>query len=310
MAIIFFDLEWNTGFMDGTSYDEIIEIGAVKVDGQFHKTASFQRLVKPAVYRRMNPYIGKIISITMDDLKNADPMETVARQFFDWCGPDATLVAWSTNDFGVWERNLARIGQRFPQGFSSYDLQAAYSYKTENSIRSYSLKTAVEALEIPAPEEQTFHDAYYDALYTAAIGRKLYEVYGSFPTGEELAAFKATQCKPKKPKIPLKYSVKKAVHAPENRFFTCPVCGNSLRLQCWYLIDDCHFIGEIKCRCGDTYYPELLCDHFRQDKCDTHLTLWGQKKLDAATRFTAAQQEDNCILLYRRRTPAEKSPSV
>lgn len=30
MNKVFFDLEWNTGFLDGNSFDEIIEIGAVK----------------------------------------------------------------------------------------------------------------------------------------------------------------------------------------------------------------------------------------------------------------------------------------
>lgn len=310
MGIVFFDLEWNTGFLDGTSFDEIIEIGAVRVDHNFKKTASFQRLVRPSVYRKMNPYIGKIISITMDDLKDADPLETVAKEFFDWCGEDTTLIAWSTNDFGVWEKNLAHIGMRFPAGFISYDLQAAYSYKTENSIRSYSLKTAVEALQIPAPEEQTFHDAYYDALYTAAIGRKLYEVYGEFPTALELSAFKATQCKPKKPKIPLKYSVKKAVHAPANRIFSCPTCGSTIRLKSWYLINDCHFIGEMKCHCGDTFYAELSCDHFRQDRCDHHLSLWGEKKETAVALFKDAEKVDNCILLYHRRSTGEKTANT
>ena len=35
MNKVFFDLEWNTGFLDGNSFDEIIEIGAVKTDEEY-----------------------------------------------------------------------------------------------------------------------------------------------------------------------------------------------------------------------------------------------------------------------------------
>ena len=73
-----------------------------------------------------------------------------------------------------------------------YDVQMAYAYRTENSIRNYALKTAVEAMELPEPEGQEYHDAYCDAQFTAAIGRALTERYGPLPTVEELQALKNT----------------------------------------------------------------------------------------------------------------------
>ena len=60
MNKVFFDLEWNTGFLDGNSFDEIIEIGAVKTDEEYRQIDGFRRLIRPVIYRKMNPYIQKI----------------------------------------------------------------------------------------------------------------------------------------------------------------------------------------------------------------------------------------------------------
>lgn len=180
MNKVFFDLEWNTGFLDGNSFDEIIEIGAVKTDEEYRQIDGFRRLIRPVIYRKMNPYIQKILAITMKDLQGEEPLASVAKAFFDWCGDCDTLIAWSGNDFGVLEKNLAHIGMKIPEQLGRYDVQMAYAYRTENSIRNYALKAAVEAMELPEPEGQEYHDAYCDAQFTAAIGRALTERYGPF----------------------------------------------------------------------------------------------------------------------------------
>ncbi len=298
MNKVFFDLEWNTGFLDGNSFDEIIEIGAVKTDEEYRQIDGFRRLIRPVIYRKMNPYIQKILAITMKDLRDADPLGAVAKEFFDWCGDCDTLIAWSSNDFGVLEKNLAHIGMDIPKSLGRYDVQMAYAYRTEKSIRNYALKTAVEAMELPEPEDQAYHDAYFDAQFTAAIGRALTERYGPLPTEEELQALKNTLVKPKKPKLPLMYSVKKAIRMEQYTTFPCPTCGLRLRLPCWYALDDKHFIGRARCpECGYRY-AELSCDNFRQDRCDAHFTLWGEASEHAKELMAAAMELDHCIKLY------------
>ena len=310
MNKVFFDLEWNTGFVDGNSFDEIIEIGAVKTNDQYEQIEGFRRLVRPAVYRKMNPYIQKMLAITMKDLQDAALLSQVAAEFFDWCGDCDTLIAWSDNDFGVLEKNLARIGMEIPASLSRYDVQMAYSYRIEKSIRNYALKTAVEALELPETEEQTYHDAYCDAQFTAAIGRALTQRFGPLPTAEELKALKDTLVKPKKPKLPLKYSVKKAIRMPQYTVFSCPTCGGLLRLPCWYALDDCHFIGQVRCHEDGLRYAELRCDNFRQNKCDAHFTLWGEASEYAKEKMAEAILLDHSIKLYPPRSQKRKSTSV
>ena len=185
-----------------------------------------------------------------------------------------------------------------PKRLNRYDVQMAYSYRTEKSIRNYALKTAVEAMELPEPEDQAYHDAYCDAQFTAAIGRALTDRYGPLPTTEELDALKNTLVKPKKPKLPLMYSVKKAIRMEQNVAFTCPTCGRRLRLPCWFALDDKHFIGQVKCpECGPRY-AELQCDNFRQNRCDAHFTLWGEASSYAKEQMNKAIELDHCIKLY------------
>ena len=110
MNKVFFDLEWNTGFVDGNSFDEIIEIGAVKTNDQYEQIEGFRRLVRPAVYRKMNPYIQKMLAITMKDLQDAALLSQVAAEFFAWCGDRgaATISAF-------WKRILHGLVWKFPQ---------------------------------------------------------------------------------------------------------------------------------------------------------------------------------------------------
>ena len=253
----------------------------------------------------MNPYIQKILAITMKDLQGEEPLAAVAKVFFDWCGDCDTLIAWSGNDFGVLEKNLAHIGMKIPEQLGRYDVQMAYAYRTENSIRNYALKTAVEAMELPEPEGQEYHDAYCDAQFTAAIGRALTERYGPLPAVEELQALKNTLVKPKKPKLPLMYSVKKAIRMEQYVAFPCPTCGLPLRLPCWYALDDKHFIGQACCpECGPRY-AELTCDHFWQNRCDAHFTLWGEASDYAKDQMKKAVELDHCIKLYPPRRKKE-----
>lgn len=102
MNKVFFDLEWNTGFLDGNSFDEIIEIGAVKTDEEYRQIDGFRRLIRPVIYRKMNPYIQKILAITMKDLQGEEPLASVAKAFFAGAttaipslrGVGMTLACW------------------------------------------------------------------------------------------------------------------------------------------------------------------------------------------------------------------------
>ena len=184
MNKVFFDLEWNTGFLDGNSFDEIIEIGAVKTDEEYRQIDGFRRLIRPVIYRKMNPYIQKILAITMKDLQGEEPLASVAKAFFDWCGDQATFFTWGPSDARVLELNLVWYGLGEYLPLEVYDLQRAFDLMIMGSDQQTALKDAVETLGLE--EQLEFHDACNDAFYTACIGAEMIRRLGELPSRREL----------------------------------------------------------------------------------------------------------------------------
>ena len=53
--------------------NEIIEIGAVKLNDNLQNIGAFKMFVRPNMYSYLNKHVGKITNITMNDLKYGLP---------------------------------------------------------------------------------------------------------------------------------------------------------------------------------------------------------------------------------------------
>ena len=99
MNFVILDLEWNgtysrrlKGFMN-----EIIEFGAVKVDGNLHVLDTFDALVRPQVGKKISGKIRTLTNITNEELANGLQFMQVMSRFRKWMG-DAVLMTWGTSD--------------------------------------------------------------------------------------------------------------------------------------------------------------------------------------------------------------------
>ena len=65
MNYIIFDLEWNryARAVKGKCPDEVIQIGAVKYDDALEYAGSFNCLIKPGLYRKMEPTVEKMTDV-------------------------------------------------------------------------------------------------------------------------------------------------------------------------------------------------------------------------------------------------------
>ena len=92
MNYIVFDLEWNqspNGKEDSVEHlpFEIIEIGAVKLNGNFEETGTFHKLIRPKVYKKMHFKISEVTHMDMAELRQAgEPFDVVMNRFLAWCG--------------------------------------------------------------------------------------------------------------------------------------------------------------------------------------------------------------------------------
>lgn len=171
---IVFDLEWNqsaNGKEDSIEDFpfEIIEIGAVKLDGQFHMVDEFHRLIRPQVYTQMHYVISEVTHMDMRELQShGEDFMTAMEAFIRWCGDDVAYCTWGSMDLTELQRNLAyyRMENPFPKPLFYYDVQKLFGL-FEAGDRRVSLDAAVEQLGLA--EDRPFHRALDDAYYTGRV---------------------------------------------------------------------------------------------------------------------------------------------
>lgn len=171
---IVFDLEWNQSAQgkEKSVEDfpfEIIEIGAVKLDEQFHIVDEFHRLIRPQVYTQMHYVISEVTHMDMEELQSqGEDFVTAAADFIRWCGAEAVYCTWGSMDLTELQRNLSYYGMSnpFPKPLFYYDVQKLYAMFYRDGIKP-SLDVAVE--ELGLLEERPFHRALDDAYYTGKV---------------------------------------------------------------------------------------------------------------------------------------------
>lgn len=102
MIFIVYDLEATC--WDGnppSQVQEIIEIGAYKLNGYGEVVGTFSRLVKPVIHPYLSFYCRKLTGIEQDEINRASTFAKVVNDFQDWIDiydEDYLLCAWGSFD--------------------------------------------------------------------------------------------------------------------------------------------------------------------------------------------------------------------
>ncbi|MCL2616183.1 MAG: exonuclease domain-containing protein [Defluviitaleaceae bacterium] len=180
MDYIVMDLEFNQpfDFEDGEGAVaepecpfEIVQVGLVKLCADFVVRDTLELNIRPSIYERIHPFVGKITGLTYDDI------HVGTRSFPNNFGDICNFIGSSENIFAVWGGSDIKLlfknicYHKLPMGgipTNFIDVQALASRKlSTTSGTSIGLKNAVTALEIE--QDRPFHNALSDALYTARI---------------------------------------------------------------------------------------------------------------------------------------------
>lgn len=180
MNYIVLDMEWNQSYPrsgeDGSKRkirNEIIEIGAVKLDAGMNCVATYKRLIKPVFVKRLNSHVKKITGITSKMLESGGFFPDVIREFREWCGSDRSIITWGYDDVPMLLGCLRMYGLDTDWVGSWYNLQVIFNSQTDGSKNQRSLKSAMEHFGLSMDEEHPWHDALNDAAYTAMICQRL-----------------------------------------------------------------------------------------------------------------------------------------
>lgn len=182
MDYIILDLEWNqssTGEEEVCKVlpFEIIEIGAIKLNGIREKTDEFNELIKPQVYHEMHNYTKKLIHLQMEQLEDGKPFQDVMERFRNWWGKDYIFCTWGPLDLMELQRNIRYYNMEpISSGpFKFLDVQKLFSIACEDKKSRRSLEYAIDFLNIEKdiPFHRALSDAYYTSKILAALDEKV-----------------------------------------------------------------------------------------------------------------------------------------
>lgn len=153
--------------------NEIIEIGAVKLDKMINKIGEFKRYIKPSVFKVINPKITQITGIKQEDLEYGVSFSEAMEEFKKFVGDESIICSWAKDDIAEIIKNAIHHEYNNIDWLKEYiDIQE-YVTKVLAHKKCLSLKNALEELKIKI-DESKLHDALNDAIYTSEVFKRLF----------------------------------------------------------------------------------------------------------------------------------------
>lgn len=187
-SVVVLDLEWNQRYgrqqgMLTSLPQEIVDIGAVKLDASMRIIGQFQASVRPVVHPVMHRHVRRLTGISDEECREGWPFRAAGEALMAFCGESFMLFTWGPDDYPVLRRNLAYW--MLPQDWlpDPLDAQRAYSLlQCAGKLRQVSLRDAMEALLLPV--EFPSHRALHDAYHTAQVVRRLHAIAETLPQAD------------------------------------------------------------------------------------------------------------------------------
>ena len=181
MYYITFDLEWNQAYaqkalavqrqLSSRLRGEVIQIGAVKLNENMQPCGSYQVIVKPKYFKKIQRHVSEITGISQEMMDSGVTMPEAEESFRRFCGNDFVFLTWGPDDIPMLKENLHVHGIDSKWLERSYDLQVIFNRQTDGLKKQRSLEYAMEYFEIP--QRLHAHDALNDAYFTALVAAKL-----------------------------------------------------------------------------------------------------------------------------------------
>lgn len=178
MNYIIMDLEWNNSYMKSAEkfINEIIEIGAVKLDENLNTVSTFSELIKPVVSKKLRSRIKNLTHITNEDVRHGRPFKDVITDFKNWVGEDALIMTWGDTDIRTLQTNFKYfLDTKNIDFITKYaDLQRyCQCFINMENVQQAGLSYAAGCLEID-PEKYPHHRALDDSLLSAECFKKVF----------------------------------------------------------------------------------------------------------------------------------------
>ncbi len=175
------DLEWNGARSEklGGYFNEIIEIGAVRLSDDRRIAARFDAYIRPVVSRKLTRLVTNLTGITDDQVRHGVSFRKAMEDLCRFVGKDAVVMTWSNTDLLVLMENCRYFLQdeTIPFLTAYLDLQAyAQTRMKLGSAQQVALGKMAEMLQLSS-EDMELHHAIDDSVLAAAVFRRVYDLF-------------------------------------------------------------------------------------------------------------------------------------
>lgn len=181
MEYIIFDLEWNNAFNYRTQkgINEIIEIGAVKLNENFEVIDTFKQLIYPRLSKKLGSNFKKLTHITMEEIRaDGISFDEAFADFSRWSrGNDVVFLSWSNSDLYTLADNYKRFKNTSNVAFMHYyaDAQSyCMQFISDHNGSQISLSKCAEKFGVDV-DTAKFHRALEDCFVTAYCLEKVFD---------------------------------------------------------------------------------------------------------------------------------------
>ena len=257
MFYVIFDLEWNNAYNYKLKkgMNEIIEIGAIKLDEKLNIVDTFKQLIKPKLSNKLSSRFKNLTHISMDEINDSGiAFENAIEDFSRWSGGEnSVFLSWSNSDLYVLIDNFKKfIGVSSIDFIKKYaDLQKyCQSFIKNNTANQISLANCAEIFDINADTEN-MHRALEDCYVSAECFKKVFNSnFFKFVVDCDKAFFERLVFKP--------YFLTKCIsedYNVNNEVLNCPYCKSNMRVLKKYESVNKSFRTVCECsKCGKKFW--------------------------------------------------------
>lgn len=258
MNYIILDFEWNNAYNYAAKkfVNEIIEIGAIKLDRNLNIIDTFKQLVKPDNFKKLSSRCKNLTNITNTEIKeNGISFKKAISDFARWSdGDNSVFMSWSNSDLYVLTINyLYAYGNMHIDFIKKYcDVQKyCMSFLDNPGGNQVSLSHCAEMMEINVDTE-SLHRALEDCYITSECFKKVFdeEKLKGYITICDSCFFERLMFKP--------YYIsdyKNEYFDLDEVVIKCPKCSHPMKKAERFTYNNNTFKGPVICsECNKTYW--------------------------------------------------------
>lgn len=255
---IILDFEWNNAYNYAAKKftNDIIEIGAIKLDRSLEVIDTYKQLIKPDGFKKLSNRCKNLTNITNEEIKEYGiSFKSAIEDFARWCdGDNSVIMSWSNSDLYVLTSNYFYAYGNMNIGFIKHycDVQKyCMSYLDNPSGNQVSLARCADMMNIDVNTE-SLHRALEDCYVTSYCFKKVFDSkeLDKYIVNCDNKFFERMMYKP--------YYITE----PKNEFFDldkveikCPDCGAVMQKADKFCFYNNTFKGVSRCNnCNKTFW--------------------------------------------------------